>query len=227
VSYRAGLLLGAIAAVLTAALLAPRADRGLLAFVVLAGSTASVLGPLLAGIAQARPLGRVTLALLTGLGLAALPLSFVGTLLKATTNHRPLGAVTFAFSALVVVPFVLLLSVRLFSFLETKLNERQRAIAFVTVGLLAAVGPVVLLLRMLGSPALAIGLADVAIALGIGALGLRIQWPSALQRVAQGAGFWAWLLVVLLGAGVAVFGDSAPAAAASTVLLAPFAWFLG
>jgi hypothetical protein len=226
-SFRAGLLLGTLVATVSAALLAPRADRSLAAFVVLAGSGALALGPLLSGLAQARPLGPTARALLCGLGFASVPLSVLGALLKTGTHHRPLGAVTFAFGALFIIAGATVVSQRVCSLLESHVSVRRRSQTLRAFGLLAAIGPSFLLARALATPALATGVTDAAIALGTGAVGLWIRWPERAERVARSAGAWVWLAVTAFGAGYALLVGAGPAAAASPVLLAPFGWFLG
>ncbi|HEV8244838.1 MAG TPA: hypothetical protein VGP93_03685, partial [Polyangiaceae bacterium] len=99
-SFRAGLFLGSCAALLATAPAAYRVAQngasGAAAWLLLAGGSALLLGPIVAFCRAARPLSDALQAALLGAALCAVPLSRFAELLEHGTHHRPLGAVTFA-----------------------------------------------------------------------------------------------------------------------------------
>ncbi len=229
--------LGAALAALTAAL---RVARWPLAFVVLFGASALVLGPVaVLLVSRARPERRSeqpaepprraaalpVAALLSGLGLVAPVLVRVLSVLKSSTHHRPLGAVTFALVAAVVTLGACGATLWLFSWAQSSGSPLARSLRRLVVAL-AVAGPVLLLLRGASSAALRNGIFDLSLGLGASLVLCLIPWPAALARFAQGAGYGLWLAAVLLGVVAAVSGGIEPASAASFTLAAPLAWLL-
>ncbi len=108
-SPRAGLALGSLVAMVAALPAAARvASQGgsfALGWLLLAGGSALVLGPVVALARNARPLPVALLATLAGAAAASIPLAVLARLLHKNTHHRPLGAATFAVIALALVAF--------------------------------------------------------------------------------------------------------------------------
>jgi hypothetical protein len=223
VSARAGFLFAVGAALLAAVPATLRHERALLVWLALSGSTAVVIGPLLASLRQLRPVRRGLLAIAFGIGLAAWPTAFLLSLLKSTTHHRPLGAVTFAFAAGFVLLATSALALRLLTWLRVRTASGREWLAHAGLTLCALLGPLVLLLRLGGSPHTRAQLFDVSLALGLAASSLIVPWPASVLRWAERTGPMVWVLTVAVGL-LAARADHERAFDASPALLAPFAW---
>jgi hypothetical protein len=193
------------------------------AFGVLLGGAALIFGAVFAGLSAARPLSPGLRAALLGLGLVALPLAKLSGTLKAVTHHRPLGAVTFAALALVGCAGAILVAARAFTLFGQSPWGRAARLGFVS---LAALGPLLLLLRAAANPALRGGVVDLALGLGSGALLALVPWPSASRRAIDLFAPPLWLAAVLVGVVSALALGGAAAELASPALAAPITWFL-
>jgi hypothetical protein len=225
VSGRAGFLFAVGAALLAAIPAALRHAPALLVWLALSGSTAVVLGPLLASLRQLRPVRRGLLAIALGIGLAAWPTAFLLSLLKSTTHHRPLGAVTFAFAAGFVLLAASAGALRLLTWLQVRTGSGRERLGHAVLTVCALSGPLVLLLRLGGSPQTRTHLFDASLALGLAASFLIVPWPARVLRWAERTGPLVWVLTVAVGL-LAAHADRERAFDASPALLAPFAWLL-
>jgi hypothetical protein len=225
VSARAGFLFAVGAALLAAIPATLRHEPALLVWLALSGSTAAVLGPLLASLRELRPVRRGLLAITLGIGLAAWPTAFLLSLLKSSTHHRPLGAVTFAFAAGFVLLAASAGALRLLTWLEGRAASGRERLAYTVLTLCALSGPLVLLLRLGGSPHTRTLLFDASLALGLAASSLIVPWPARVLRWAERAGPIVWVLTVAVGL-LAARADHERAFDASPALLAVFAWLL-
>jgi hypothetical protein len=225
VSASAGFLFGVLAAALAAIPAALRTESALVVWAALVGSTAALLGPLLAGLRLLRPMRVGLLAILLGIGLAAWPTALLLSLLKSSTHHRPLGAVTFAFAAGVVLLATCAAALRLLTWFPPGGASRTTRPASVGLLVCALGGPLLLLLRLGASAQARAPLFDACLALGLAAALLLVPWPTRFARWAERGGPAVWGVVVLLGLLAArAAGDTA--FQASPVLLGAFAWLL-
>ena len=224
-SARAGFLFGAGAAALAALPAAVREEPAVLVWLALTGASAAVLGPLLAALRELRPLGLGPIAVLLGLGLASWPLALLLAALKSNTHHRPLGAVTFAFGAAIVVIAASALALRLLTWFQPRPTNRMRHWGRVALTLCATLGPLLLLLRLGGSPQTRVPLFDASLALGLSAVTMLVPWSERALRWAARVGPVAWMLIVAAGV-FAARQSSELALEASPSLLAPFVWLL-
>jgi hypothetical protein len=224
-NFRQGLCFGALGAALAAGVAVWRTAQGPTAFFVLFGSAASLFGPLLAGLAAARPLSPALRAVLLGLGLSALPLAKLAGMLKAATHHRPLGAVTFAALALLSCLGIIAVSARLLAVTGAARSLPARGARGALI-LGAVAGPLLLLGGAAASVNLREGVFDVALGLGAGALLGLLPWPPPALRALELVAVPLWVAAVLTGilAGLAVGGG--PAELASPALAAPISWML-
>lgn len=195
-------------------------------WLTLAGSTVLVLGPLLVGLVHARPLPVALYATLCGVGISAVPLALLAAKLKEATHHRGLGSVTFAVLAAVVMLTIIAVVLRLLTWTNQGQRSSGRAKVRLCVGLIALLGPALLIGSAFSAPAARSSALDVLLALGCAALIGSAPWPESLFKVASRGGLPVW--VALVGAAVlfAVTGAGGAANAASPALFAPLSWFL-
>lgn len=224
-TVRSGLLFGVLSALLAALPAALRSDQGLVVWAALAGASAVLLGPLLAALAQLRPLQTGLLAVALGLGLAAWPTALLLSALKSNTHHRPLGAVTFAFAAAVLALGASVAALRLLTWFQRGRPSGFERGARTVLALLAAAGPLVLVLRLGASAQTRAPLFDASLALGLAALTQLIPWPATFLRWAERLGLPVWAGVVAVGL-LSAHAASESAFAASPALLSPVAWLL-
>jgi hypothetical protein len=198
----AALALGAAAAAIAALPDVRRVAAGGLspglAWLALTGSTALVLGPLLAAARALRTEAAKVRALLLGAALATLPVAVLGQSLKLHTHHRPLGAATFAFLALGVVLGCILVTVRVLAWTNRAATWRRRGVA----GLLAAVDGLSLcipLLRAISAEGYNHGVLDACRVFLLAALAFRALDSERVRALARRAGVLAWVLLVLAG----------------------------
>jgi hypothetical protein len=224
-----GGFLGAALAALVAALRVPAWPA---AFVVLLGSSALVLVPLAALLADERarlarkaPAGALAPALVAGLALATPLLARLLSVLKTTTHHRPLGAVTFAVLAAFTVLGCCVLAVRVFSWTRDGSRPVARSARRLFLAL-AVAGPFFLLLRAAATPVLRTGLFDLSLGLGSAISFQLIQWPSGVLRLAHTLGVIVPLGAVLFGLAAGLIVGTEPASDASFALVAPLVWVL-
>lgn len=217
--------MAALAAVVAAIPALLRGGAAPAVWLTLAGSTALVLGPLLVGIVQARPLSLALYSVLCGAGLSAVPLALLAAKLKEATHHRPLGAVTFAIIAAIVVLAIVAVVLRLLT-ASSHRGTATRAQVRVGVGLMALLGPALLVGSTFSPPAARSSALDVALALGCAALIGLAPWPPALSRFASKAGLPVWVALVCAGVIFAVADSGNAAAGASPALFAPVSWLL-
>lgn len=220
---RPALAFAAVAAALSAGIAGCRVEQSAAAFCVLVGGAALIFGPVFAGLSALRPASLGLRAALLGLGLVALPLAKLSAMLKAATHHRPLGAVTFAALALALCGGAIVVAARALTLFGSSPWGRVTRVGVV---LLAALGPLLLLLRAAASPALRAGVVDVALGLGSGVLLSLVPWPPASQRVIELIALPLWFAAVLVGVVAALVLGGAAAELASPALAAPVTWFL-
>ncbi|MFZ5895970.1 MAG: hypothetical protein ACOY0T_33245 [Myxococcota bacterium] len=213
---RFGLCIAALAAVLSAVVVALRAGGPATALLVVCGATALLLAPLLASLSALRAATPALRAVWLGFGLAALPLSVLAKLLKVTTHHRPLGAVTFAFLALFVIAGWVAISLRVMTAAPPRWLPRLLAVV-------AGLGAASLLMPLVRDPIARAGVFDVGVALGSAAVLVLLPWPEAARALAQRLGPWLWATLVLVGL-VSALGGAA-AGSASPALAAALGWF--
>jgi hypothetical protein len=225
-----GFALGTLAAAVAAIPAALRAGFSPAVWITLAGASALLLGPALAGLARARPVTGALFAALTALGLCAIPLAFLATLLKTTTHHRPLGAVTFAVAAALLVSGAMLATLRLVAWTRPLPNApnapNARAWLRAAVALAALAGPAFLFGSVLSAAGARSSALDVVLALGSAILLGIAPWPRALRKVASRAGLPIWVTLVGLGVSIGLSGASSAARLASPALFAPIGWFV-
>jgi len=196
------LALGAAAAALAALPDVRRVAEGVaspgVAWIALTGSTALVLGPLLALVRASRERARGLRVVLLGALLAGPPLAVLGQVLKTSTHHRPLGAATFGVLALVLVCFSLLLSYRFHAWAERGEGRWRRAcLGVVALVALAATGLV--LVRALASAGAHHDVIDALRILAAGVLARMALDQPRVEMWARRAGALAWIAVVLGG----------------------------
>jgi hypothetical protein len=216
---RSALGFAAVCGVLTAAFAFARSSAPLAAFCAVSGATALCLAPLLGSLGTLRVQSRGVYAAVVGFGLATGLLSVLGRVLKNTTHHRPLGAVTFAFLSLFVVLGALALSFRV-SFA----SRPPRALGRVLAGV-AFLSVLALLIPLIRSPSTRAGVADVALALGSGAVFSLVPWPERVRARVERVGPWLWAALVMLGLVSSHGAAGAAAVTASPALTAIFTWF--
>ena len=217
-SFRAGLGLGCAAATLAAVPAAVRvaADGGSLAlgWLLLAGGSALVLGPVAALARSARPMPPAVLAALAGSAAVSIPLAVFARLLHQNTHHRPLGAATFAVVALLLLVVASFTAWRALVWLQVS-SARGRVLAVSIFGTTTLVA--VALLGLTGTAREWRGsVIDGALVLALlaGCVGLRLgdAWSSRLSRLAVPT--WALLAaagVILSRAAIGlVVGQAAP-----------------
>jgi hypothetical protein len=231
-SARAAGFGGLLGAALTALVAALRVPAWPAAFVVLLGSSALVLVPVAALLADERariarraPAGALAPAIVAGLALATPLLARLLSALKTSTHHRPLGAVTFAVLAAFTVLGCCVLAVRIMSWTQDGSRPVARSARRLFVAL-AAAGPFFLLLRAAATPILRTGLFDLSLGLGLAISFQLIPWPSGVLRSAHTLGFVLPLVAVLLGLAAGLIVGTEPASDASFALVAPFVWVL-
>ncbi|HEY8944005.1 MAG TPA: hypothetical protein VIM73_07080 [Polyangiaceae bacterium] len=222
VALSAGTLAAALA-VIPAALRVPASG---LAWVVLAGACALVLGPALAGLARARPLTVALFSVLTGIGLAALPLAVLATRLKLVTHHRPLGAVTFAVLATAVVLGSIAVTLRLTTWTVGRGGGPGSAWIRAGIALLALAGPALLLGSVASAATARTSVLDVGLALASAAVLGFSPWPASLVKLASRAALPLWAALVGAGLWVGLSGGGEVARLASPALFAPFGWLV-
>jgi hypothetical protein len=222
-----GFALGTLAAAVAAIPAALRAGFSPAVWITLAGATALLLGPALAGLARARPVTGALFAALTAIGLCAIPLAFLATVLKTTTHHRPLGAVTFAVAAALLIFGAMLATLRLVAWTRARPNgPSARLWLRAAVALAAIAGSAFLFGSVLSAASARSSALDVVLALGSALLLGIAPWPRALRKVASRAGLPIWVTLVGLGVSIGLSGASSAARLASPALFAPIGWFV-
>jgi hypothetical protein len=168
-----------------------------LGWLLLAGGSALVLGPVVALVRYTRPVPVALLATLTGAAAASIPLAVFARLLHKNTHHRPLGAATFAVIALALVVLASFAAWRAFARLqESGARPRRLLVSALGVTMLAAAA----LLGLSGTaPEWRGSVMDggVALALVATSVALRLDtsWSDRLARL----GIPAWTLLVVIG----------------------------
>lgn len=188
-------------------------------WLTLAAASAALLGPLLAGIACAKPVNGALFSALTGLGLSALPLAVLAAKLKEATHHRPLGAVTFACIALLLVLLATGFSVRVVSWAHTRARGLTSGLA-----LLALVGPALLIGALFSAKDARASTLDVGLTLVTAFLLGRAPWPHTLLRWGAQLALPIWLALVSAGFLLGLSDVGEAARRASPALFAPFSW---
>lgn len=220
-SFKEGLFWGTLGAAIAAAAAALRASSWGVAFGVLFGSAALIVGPAVAGIAGARPLSPWVRSLLVGLGLSGPLLAKLASVLMVATHHRPLGAVTFAALALVLVLGLSVASARVFA-LAAEGVELARWLARALLAL-AVLSALLLLVRGLAQTDVARGVFDLALALGTSALLRLPPWSPTLTPKLASLGVPIWVAAVALALALGLHAGFEPARSASPALSAPLA----
>ncbi|HYO96445.1 MAG TPA: hypothetical protein VER33_18140 [Polyangiaceae bacterium] len=222
-SFRVGLLGGTLAALIAALPAALRVVDSLPTWVVLAGAGALVLGPLAGGIRNLSRLGLPARSLLWGLALASLPVAALATRVQVATHHRPLGATAFALAAACLILAGSVLSARVLSWSEGKPPPAHaRSIRRAFAGL-AALGPLLLVIRALGHAPARIAVFDVCLAIGLCCVLGLVRWPEQVCRTAGKLAIPLWATLVSVAALLAL-GATPSAVVASPVLYAPLSW---
>jgi len=215
-SFRAGLGLGLLAAMLAAlpatVRLALQGESFGQGWLLLAGGGALVMGPAVALARAARPLPLTVLAVLAGTAAASVPLAVFARLLHQNTHHRPLGAATFAVFALIVVALASFATWRALVWVE---RARPRLPQVAGLGLPAAAA-VLLLALAAGASSSRGSIADAVVVLALIVMGVAVRlnaaWSDRLSRLAPP--MWALLVIVATwlstGAVGPVVGQAAP-----------------
>jgi hypothetical protein len=212
-----GLLFGTLGSLLIVVPASLRTSASFaLAWLVLAGSAALVLGPAAAALRVARPFSRSAWSVPLGLVIALPPLVLFARILKVGTNHRPLGGATFAIVAAGVVLGAIAFAARALSWEKPLLKKLVLACA-VLFGLLS----VMLSLPALAAPVrghLLDGALAIALVVGVGLAKLPEKIPSWL-----GPAVWVGASAVGLVLGTpelrASIADRAPVLAGVTAWL--------
>lgn len=223
----AALALGAVAAAVVALPDVRRVAAGGLspglAWLALAGSTALVLGPVLAAARRLRGEAARVRPVLLGASLAAAPVATLGQLLKLHTHHRPLGAATFGFLALAVVLGCILVTVRIADWTRRDATWPRRVVARLLV-IVAGISLCVPLLRAISAEGYNHGVLDACRVLVIAALAYRALDVARVRALARRAGVLAWVLLVLAGLVAARGPVRAAVRERAPVLGGPVAW---
>jgi hypothetical protein len=194
-----------------------------LAWVALTGSTALVLGPLLAAARVLRNHAGKVRGVLLGAALATLPVALLGQVLKVQTHHRPLGAATFAFLALGVVLGCILVTVRVVDWTSREPTRSRRGVGRLVV-MLAGISLCVPLLRAISTEGYNHGVLDACRVLLLAALALRALDVDRVRALARRAGVLAWVLLVLAGLFAGHGAMRAAVRERAPVLGGPMAW---
>lgn len=223
VALAAGTLAAAIAAI-PASL---RVSTPFEAWVVLAGGTAAILGPALAGVSQLGPLKPGLFSVLTGLGISAIPIALFAAKLKLLTHHRPLGAVSLAVGATLIVFCAVLLAMRVTTWRGGgAIGPASRAWMRAGLAWFALAGPALLLGSAVSAPAARTAALDAGLAFACTALLALSPWPAPVVRAASRAGLAVWAALVLSGLLVLSSDLDDSVRPASPALVAPFSWFV-
>jgi hypothetical protein len=188
-----------------------------MAWLVLASSTALVLAPAAALLRVARPFPRQAWSVPLGFLLALPPLIVFARILKVGTHHRPLGGATFAIVALGVVLGAIALAARALSWEKPILRKLVIALA----GLLA-LASVALALPVL-TPPLRGHVLDAVLAFALLGVVAFVKLPEPKTTVL--AGPIVWVVVGLIGISLgspelrALLADRAPVLAGVTAWL--------
>ena len=189
-------------------------------WLALAAASASLLGPLLAGISYAKPMTGALYSALTALGLSALPLALFAAKLEEATHHRPLGAVTFACVALLLVLLSAGFALRVVSWTHTQARGFTTALAFAALS-----GPALLVGALFSVKDARASVLDVGLTLITAFLLGRAPWPHTLIHWGSRLAIPLWLLLVSSGLLVGLSDVGTAARTASPALFAPFSWF--
>jgi hypothetical protein len=195
-SFRSGLALGVVAAVLAslpALIRLLSAGAPALAFLSLIGGAALALGPLVALGRQARPLNRGLLACLAGVGFSLPVLSVLGRLIEQKTHHRPLGAATFAVLALIIV---LGASIVLGRALSLASSRRPAGIA---LGLAGGLTVLVAAQAFTGGGSFRASVVDAAAVCSVAVLAIALPVTKSLETRLHSLALPLWGLLALAG----------------------------
>lgn len=218
-----GLLGGTLAALIAALPAALRVADSLPTWVVLAGAGALLLGPLAGGLRNLSRLGLAARSLLWGLALASLPVAALAARLQVTTHHRPLGATAFAFAAACLMIAGSVLTARVLWWSEGKPTPAHARSVCRLLGGLAALGPLLLVVRTLSHAPARSAVFDGCLAVGLCCVVALVRWPEALCRTAGKLALPLWAILVAVAALLALTATPS-ALAASPVLYAPLSW---
>lgn len=226
-SIGAALTAGTLASVIAAVPASLRVASPWTAWVVLAGATAAVLGPAVAGLRRLSPLGRKPFSALVALGLSALPIAILAAKLKALTHHRPLGAVALGVGAIVILLGTAAVIDRITAWTAPpRVGRAARAWILSSLAWLALAAPALLVGSTLSAEDARASVLDVGLSVGCAILLARVPWPTPLLKVVSRAGLPVWASLVLGALLVAALGVHDSARDASPALLAPFGWFI-
>lgn len=213
-----GLLFGTLGCFVIALPAALRTSASfVLAWLVLAASTALVLAPAAALLRVARPFPRQAWSVPLGFLLALPPLIVFARILKVGTHHRPLGGATFAIVALGVVLGAIALAARALTWEKPILRKLVIAVA----GLLA-LASAALALPVLAPP-LRGHVLDAALAFALLGAVAFVKLPEPKTSVLAGPILWVavGLVGLMLGSPElrALLADRAPVLAGVTAWL--------
>lgn len=212
-----GLLFGTLGSVLIVVPAALRTSASfVLAWAILAGSAALVLGPAAAALRVARPFPRGAWAVPLGFLLALPALVLFARILKVGTHHRPLGGVTFAIVAAGVILAAIAFAARALSWEKPLL----RKLVLGTAGLFGLLS-VVLLLPALAAPVRGHVL-DGVLGFGLVALVAFVKLPE--EKIPNWLGPLVWVAASLVGIALGSTELRALCADRAPVLLGVTAW---
>lgn len=217
-SLGSGLLFGTLGCFVIALPATLRTNASfVMAWLVLAGSTALVLAPAAALLRISRPFPRTAWSVPLGFLLALPPLVVFARILKVGTHHRPLGGATFAIVALGVVLGAIAFSARALTWEKPLLRKLAIALA----GLLA-LASIALALPVLAPP-LRGHVLDAVLAFALLGVVAFVKLPEPKQVLL--AGPIVWVVVDLVGISLgspelrAILAERAPVLAGVTAWL--------